>query len=547
VNAAGTAPEAERCVLTADHDRVRVLTLNRPGTRNAIDLELRVVLAEAIEGAMAADGVRVVIVTGVGGTFCSGGDISTMRRPGADGIRPRTQAVQRVIRAIWNGPKPVLAAVEGYAFGAGAALALACDRVVVAADATFSVSFTGVGIAGDMGIFASLPARAGVAVARQLMLLPRRLTGQEAMRLGLADSLAEPGDALASALRDADAIAVGPPLALAGIKAMLARWPAKSFRCPYHGWTYRNTGELIGFPFSQGYGGRGAIEAELSLATVPRIDSHQGFVFASMAADGPSLAEHLGEAAGELDRLARLSPDGEVELTAGWLKHRTRANWKLLAESETDGYHPQFVHGSIFSVTQNPIGALYSDKSTAVTRNLGHGHSENDLRPEFRLMAEPMRWFGTTPARVPDYVRAMHETHGEAAERILIEGAPHVMVFPNLFIAEIQVFVIQPVSAGECVQYSTAVQLKGAPELNRRMVSQSVGSVGPAGMLLADDTEMYERNQRGVAMLKPEWLDLRRGLRRELLDERGLKVGTATDETGMRGFWSHYLSLMAAA
>jgi hypothetical protein len=61
--------------------------------------------------------------------------------------------------------------------------------------------------------------------------------------------------------------------------------------------------------------------------------------------------------------------------------------------------------------------------------------------------------------------------------------------WPDLFIAEIQVFVIQPVSAGECVQYSTAVQLAGAPELNRRMVSQSVGSVGPAGMLLADDTE----------------------------------------------------------
>jgi phenylpropionate dioxygenase-like ring-hydroxylating dioxygenase large terminal subunit len=325
------------------------------------------------------------------------------------------------------------------------------------------------------------------------------------------------------------------------------RGNSKSFRCPYHGWTYRNTGELIGYPFNQGYGGKGIIEAELSLAKVPRVASHQGFVFASMAADGPSLAEHLGEAAGELDRLARLSPDGEVELTAGLLKHRTRANWKLLAENETDGYHPQFVHGSIFSVTDSPIGALYSDKSTAVTRDLGNGHSENDLRPEFRRMAEPMRWFGTTQVRVPGYVARMREVHGAAAEQILVEGAPHVMVFPNLFIAEIQVFVIQPVSAAECVQYSTAVQLKGAPELNRRMVSQSVGSVGPAGMLLADDTEMYERNQRGVAMLRPEWLDLRRGLRRERRDERGLKVGTATDETAMRGFWSHYLSLMEAA
>ena len=158
------------------------------------------------------------------------------------------------------------------------------------------------------------------------------------------------------------------------------RGHAKSFRCPYHGWTYKNTGELIGFPFNQGYAGKGTIEAELSLASVPRTGSHRGFVFGSMAADGPSLAEHLGEAAAELDRLARLSPEGKVELTAGWLKHRTRANWKLLAENETDGYHPQFVHGSIFSVTGSPIGALYSDKSTAVTRNLGHGHSENDLR-----------------------------------------------------------------------------------------------------------------------------------------------------------------------
>ena len=202
------------------------------------------------------------------------------------------------------------------------------------------------------------------------------------------------------------------------------------------------------------------------------------------------------------------------------------------------------MHGSIFTVTGSPIGALYSDGSTAVTRNLGNGHSENDLRPEFRRFAEPMRWFGTTPARVPEYVARMREAYGEAAEQILIEGSPHVMIFPNLFIAEIQVFVIQPLSVDECVQHATAVQLKGAPELNRRMVSQSIGSVGPAGMLLADDTEMYERNQRGAAQLRPEWLDVRRGLNRERVDERGLTVGTANDETGMRGFWAHYRTLM---
>lgn len=319
---------------------------------------------------------------------------------------------------------------------------------------------------------------------------------------------------------------------------------SSSFRCPYHGWTYRNTGELLGYPYNKGYGGKGNLD--LKMGAVTRVDSYHGFVFGSFAAEGPSLVEHLGAAAGEIDRLARLSPEGKVALDAGWLQHKTKANWKLLAENETDGYHPQFVHGSIFGVTGSPIGALYSDASTAVTRNLGGGHSENDLRPEFRKFDEPMRWFGTTESRVPDYVKRMRETYGAEAEKILVEGAPHVMIFPNLFIAEIQVFNIQPVAVDECVQYATAVQLVGAPELNKRMISQSIGSVGPAGMLLADDTEMYERNQRGVDLRSPEWLDVRRGLAREEIDANGFTIGTATDEVGMRGFWSHYKTLMEA-
>jgi phenylpropionate dioxygenase-like ring-hydroxylating dioxygenase large terminal subunit len=322
-----------------------------------------------------------------------------------------------------------------------------------------------------------------------------------------------------------------------------AKGNAGTFRCPYHGWTFRNTGELVGFPFFKGYGGR---KLDLRMGRVPRVDSHGGFVFGSFAEDGPSLREHLGAAAGEIDRLTRLSPEGEVALSAGWLQHQTAANWKLLTENETDGYHPQFVHNSIFGVTGSPIGALYDDNSTAVTRDLGGGHSENDLRPEFRKFAEPLRWFGTTESRVPQYAAAMRAKHGDATDSILIEGAPHVMIFPNLFVAEIQVFNIQPTAVDACIQYSTAVQLKGADELNHRMLSQSIGSVGPAGMLLADDTEMYERNQRGLGARDPEWLDVSRGVAREYIDDGGFPVGTATDEVGIRGFWSHYRDLMAA-
>ena len=321
-----------------------------------------------------------------------------------------------------------------------------------------------------------------------------------------------------------------------------AEGSARAFRCPYHGWNFANTGSLLAYPYPEGYGGKGRLD--LDLAHVPRVATHEGFVFASLEADGPTLAEHLGAAAEAITRLARLSPTGELELTAGWLRHRTRANWKFVVENETDGYHPQFVHSSIFRVADSGIGALYREGSTAVTRDLGRGHSENDLRPEFRRAGQPMGWFGTTPERVPDYTAAMRERHGTAADALLVDGAPHVMVFPNLFIAEITVFLIQPLAADLCVQHATAVQFAGTPDINRRMLQQCIGSVGPAGLLLADDASMYERNQAGVAAREPEWVGTGRGVHRETVDDDGHPIGASTDEVGMRGFWNHYLRLM---
>jgi fatty-acyl-CoA synthase len=140
----------------------------------------------------------------------------------------------------------------------------------------------------------------------------------------------------------------------------------------------------------------------------------------------------------------------------------------------------------------------------------------------------------------------MREVHGPAAEPILIDGSPHVMIFPNLFLAEIQLFVIQPLAVDETVQHVTALQLKGAPDANERMLRQTVGSVGPAGFLLADDSEMYERNQVGVNARMPEWLVLQRGLHRERRDADGYLIGDATDEVPQRAIWRHYRTLMEA-
>ncbi len=215
-------------VLTEKVGAVAVVTLNRPDKLNAIDIPLRLALADAIEAADRDPSVRAIVLTGAGKAFCSGGDIGSMERMAPQEALERAQLAQRVIRAIWSTEKPVVAAVEGAAFGAGTALAAACDRIVAARDARFATTFTSVGLAGDMGAYASLPARIGVARTRQMLLLPRPIPADEALDIGLVDALAEPGEAFEAALADATRLAAGPAQAYAVVKSLLAVAPGLS-------------------------------------------------------------------------------------------------------------------------------------------------------------------------------------------------------------------------------------------------------------------------------------------------------------------------------
>jgi phenylpropionate dioxygenase-like ring-hydroxylating dioxygenase large terminal subunit len=321
------------------------------------------------------------------------------------------------------------------------------------------------------------------------------------------------------------------------------RGNAPVFTCPYHAWSFGSDGSLKHMSLPDGY--PGCDRSALGLGQVSRVASCHGFVFGSFAEEGPSLLEYLGEAAEVFDRLVALSPEGEVEVTAGFLQHKVTANWKLMLENETDGYHPTFVHSSIFGVADSGIGKLYGRNSAALSRDYGNGHTECDLRPQFRSLDVPMGWFGTTESRLPDYSRRLREAHGDQkARQVMIDGSPHVMIFPNLFIAEIQLFVLQPLAVDETIQHVTALQFKGAPDLNRRLRQQTMGSVGPAGFLLADDSEIYERTHRGLTASKPEYTHITRGEHRERLDDAGHRVGDITDDLPSRGIWRHYRKLM---
>ena len=124
---------------------------------------------------------------------------------------------------------------------------------------------------------------------------------------------------------------------------------AKFFRCAYHGWTYRNNGELSAVTYQDGYGGSLRKE-ELGLTNVPRMGTYRGFVFGSLAPDGISLDEHLGAAKDQIDLFVDLSPQGELDVRAGVNKYSYTGNWKLQVENAIDGYHPNLVHQSTFEI-----------------------------------------------------------------------------------------------------------------------------------------------------------------------------------------------------
>ena len=116
------------------------------------------------------------------------------------------------------------------------------------------------------------------------------------------------------------------------------------FRCPYHGWTYSNQGELIAPTFDEAYE-HGLRNDEFGLTPAPRMQSYRGLIFASAAPDGISLDQHLGAAKQFLDLIIDRSPVGEIELTAGTQKMRYAANWKMLPENSLEGgYHGHFIH-----------------------------------------------------------------------------------------------------------------------------------------------------------------------------------------------------------
>ncbi|MCM2421434.1 enoyl-CoA hydratase/isomerase family protein [Streptomyces sp. RKAG293] len=217
-------------VLYEVSDGLATITLNRPDAMNALNVETKVALREAVRGAAADSQVRAVLLTGTGRAFCVGQDlkehVGLLMEDRESGTGATMSTVREhynpIVTALATMPKPVVAGINGVAAGAGAGLAFASDYRVVADTASFNTSFAGVALTADSGASWTLPRLIGHGRAADLLLFPRKVTAQEALELGIANKVVPAADLAAEALAVARSLAAGPTVAYAAIKASLA-------------------------------------------------------------------------------------------------------------------------------------------------------------------------------------------------------------------------------------------------------------------------------------------------------------------------------------
>ena len=219
----------ETSPVRVEHDPatgVATLTLGRPEAMNSLDVATKEGLLAALQQVAADPEVRCVVLTGSGRAFCVGQDLKEhvgLLGQDAEALwRTVSEHYNPVVELLATMDKPVVAAVNGVAAGAGAAFAFACDLRYVAASAGFNLAFTGIALSCDSGTSWSLPRLVGTARAKELLLFPRTVPAQEALELGLATEVvpdAELGDRVAQVAQE---LAAGPTLAYGAVRRAVA-------------------------------------------------------------------------------------------------------------------------------------------------------------------------------------------------------------------------------------------------------------------------------------------------------------------------------------
>ena len=250
-------------------EAVATVTLNRPDRRNALTRELKDALVAALAEVAADPSVRAVVLAGSGPAFCVGQDLgehaAALEADPATSFDTVAEHYTPIVTSLATMPKPVVAAVNGTCVGAGLGFALACDLRVFAEGATLGTAFSGIALTCDSGLAGTLPRAVGEAKARELVLLARNFTPEEAVGWGISGEIVPAEEVVAAATKTATRLAAGPTVAYAESKRLLA--------------------EGISRPLAETLAAEGAAQARCGLT-----EDHAGAVRAFLARERPTFA-----------------------------------------------------------------------------------------------------------------------------------------------------------------------------------------------------------------------------------------------------------------
>jgi phenylpropionate dioxygenase-like ring-hydroxylating dioxygenase large terminal subunit len=327
---------------------------------------------------------------------------------------------------------------------------------------------------------------------------------------------------------------------------------ARRFTCPYHNWTFSNTGALVGVPMPDAYGAD-FDRSGLGLGRL-RVESYGGFIFATFNHALPDLKTHLGHAAVRLDEWLQRWPGAEIRVQHGGHKLTCKGNWKLVYDNSADGYHPGFSHASLLRMRKERYGGGVDmqwvlgnvDKGLQTVSDLGNGHTFLDQRAEISEY-----WSQAAPMPGENaYERILRERLGDeravqALDMVMGSGM-NLNIFPNLLIIGNQIQVIEPISEGETqlTWYATSLHAADLPaEVNslRMRLQEDFPAFGEP-----DDLANFEECQVGLSIAEMEWVVTSRHLHtgREHLDAQGNLTGPVSDELPIRAFWREWKQLM---
>ena len=336
------------------------------------------------------------------------------------------------------------------------------------------------------------------------------------------------------------------------------RGNVKLFRCPYHGWTFATNGDLDAVSMRRGYGPDFDLnDPALNMGRVPRMEVYRGFVFASLSAEGPSLAEFLGHARESLDEIVDRAPDGELDLSGGVHKYVFRGNWKLQLENVVDMYHVPFSHESTISRSGRQFGRRPGEESASAISDKGAAADRWEQRVAWGAAQYGHSYAGHQPVAegLPDdpvfkeYVAALEARHGKArTQEILVPRRHNTAFFPNMTLQALNyhVRVIIPLAVDRTEIHVYPVQFKGAPAaMNAGFVRHMNVTHSAASFIQTDDLECFRRCQEGIATQGSDWVWFARGTDTDREDEHGDFINKGTVETQQRAqhaAWLHFMS-----